>query len=138
MKIRTYSELSSLKTFAERFEYLKLDGSVGIETFRRDRYFNQKFYGSKEWRRIRNSIILRDNGCDMGLPGFDIYGKVLIHHINPITVSDIADYTEYLTNPEFLICVSFDTHNAIHYGSADILQKAPPERRPNDTCPWRR
>ena len=138
-EIRTYSELITLQTFKERYEYLKLDGIVGRSTFGFDRYFNQKFYTSKEWKTARRDIIVRDNGCDLGVDGYDIHGKLFIHHMNPITVSDISDCTEYLMNPEYLICVSFDTHNAIHYGSEDILNKYSfAVRTPNDTCPWRK
>ena len=138
MKIRTYSELILLPTFEERFEYLRLDGRVGEDTFGFDRYLNQLFYRSYEWKKIRDQVIIRDNGCDLGIEGYDIYGKILIHHMNPITARDIADRTELLLNPEYLICVTHDTHNAIHYGDENLIIKAPIERRPNDTCPWKR
>lgn len=138
MKIRTYSELILLPTFEERFEYLRLDGRVGEDTFGFDRYLNQLFYRSYEWKKIRDQVIIRDNGCDLGIEGYDIYGKILIHHMNPITARDIADRTELLLNPEYLICVTHDTHNAIHYGDENLIIKAPVERRPNDTCPWKR
>lgn len=138
MKIKTYSELILLPTFEERFEYLRLDGRVGEDTFGFDRYLNQLFYRSYEWRKIRDYVIVRDNGCDLGVEGYDIYGKILIHHMNPITARDIADRTELLLNPEYLICVTHDTHNAIHYGDENLIIKAPIERRPNDTCPWKR
>ena len=135
---RTYSELITLSTFEERFKYLKLDGIVGRDTFGFDRYFNQKFYNSKEWKQIRRDIIVRDNGCDLAHADYNIYGKVFIHHMNPVTVSDISECTDYLTNPDYLICVSFDTHNAIHFGSADIFGKYKfAERYLNDTAPWR-
>jgi hypothetical protein len=135
--LRTYTELSKLKTFAERFEYLKLNGEVGKDTFGYDRYLNQRFYHSPEWRRIRDQIIVRDNGCDLGVEGYTIYDKIYIHHMNPITVMDIYTTSGLLTMPEFLICVSYDTHNAIHYGDASKLRSDPVERRPNDTCPWK-
>jgi len=136
--LKTYSELSKLETFDERYEYLKLSGSVGADTFGFDRVFNQKFYRSPEWRRIRDSVILRDNGCDLGLEGYDIYGKILVHHMNPITMRDIEYITDALINPEYLICVSHETHNAIHYGDENSIIRMPEERRVNDTCPWRK
>ena len=135
--IRTYSELITLPTFEERFEYLKLAGKVGAETFGFDRVFNQQFYTSLEWKRIRDHIIVRDNGCDLGIADRIIYGKIFIHHINPILLRDIRDRTEILLNPEYLICTSFPTHNAIHYGDENLLVRAPIERTRNDTCPWR-
>lgn len=135
--IRTYSELIQLKTFEERFEYLKLDGIIGRETFGFDRYLNQMFYTSIEWKKFRRDIILRDNGCDLAIPGLDIVGKIFIHHLNPITKEDILNRTEYLMNPEFVICSSKLTHDAIHYGDSDLLPKGPIERKRNDTCPWR-
>lgn len=136
--IRTYSELIQLKTFEERFEYLKLDGTVGESTFGFDRYLNQMFYTSIEWRNFRRDIILRDNGCDLAIPGLDIIGKIFIHHLNPLTKEDILNRTEYLMNPEFVVCVSKLTHDAIHYGDSNLLPKGPIERKRNDTCPWRR
>lgn len=139
MKIRTYSELSRLSTFEERFRYLKLNGSVGVDTFGFDRIFNQMFYTrSTEWKTVRNQVIIRDNGCDLGIEGHDIYGKIIVHHMNPISLDDIRNVTEFLLNPEYLICVSHDTHNAIHYGNASLLPKEPVERFRNDTCPWKR
>ena len=134
--IKTYSELITLPTFEERFRYLKLDGVVGKSTFGFDRYLNQKFYTSKEWKKIRNEIILRDNGLDLGMEDHEIIGKIYIHHMNPIMAKDIVDQTRYLLDPEFLICVSHNTHNAIHYGDEDLLPRSIIERRPNDTCPW--
>lgn len=136
--VRTYSELSELKTFQERFRYLQLGGFVGEETFGFDRYINQKFYMSKEWKSIRDSIIIRDCGCDLGVEGYEIHGRLYIHHMNPIAVNDIVDQTEFLLNPEYLICTSFNTHNAIHYGDESLLITEPVERKPNDTCPWKR
>lgn len=135
--IRTYSELIRLPTFEERFRYLKLDGRVGEETFGFDRYLNQSFYTSKEWRSVRNKVIVRDNGCDLGMADREIAGKILIHHMNPITVDDIVKRSDFLLNPEYLICTYKNTHDAIHYGDENILFKTPVERRPNDTCPWR-
>lgn len=136
--IRTYRELIKLPTLKERFGYLKLSGSVGIATFGYDRYLNQNFYRSYEWQNLRNKIIVRDNGCELGLDGHEIKGRIFIHHMNPITDKDIVDNTEYLMNPDFLICVSRDMHNAIHYGNDDIVRvKDWVERRPNDTCPWK-
>lgn len=136
--MRTYTELISLTTFEERFNYLKLDGQVGEDTFGFDRYMNQNFYRSVEWKRLRDSIIVRDMGCDLGIPGEDIYGKILIHHMNPITSNDILHQTELLLDPEYLICVSHRTHNAIHYGNEQLIKKPGyVERKPNDTCPWK-
>ena len=138
LKIRTYSELSRLSTFEERFRYLKLNGSVGVDTFGFDRIFNQIFYTrSVEWKAVRNQVIIRDNGCDLGMEGHDIYGKIIVHNMNPISLDDIRNVTEFLLNPDYLICVSHDTHNAIHYGNSDLLPKEPVERFRNDTCPWK-
>lgn len=138
MSIKTYSELIRLPTFEERFEYLKLKGSVGKDTFGHDRYLNQVFYTSQEWKRLRDKIIIRDNGCDLGIEGREIGGKIYIHHLNPLGVNDILAHSEYLVNSEYLICVSFETHNAIHYGDINLLPRDPIERKRNDTCPWRR
>ena len=137
MSIRTYSELILLPTFEERFKYLQLNGRVGDDTFGFDRYINQNFYRSAEWKRIRDQIIIRDNGCDLALEGYEIYGMILIHHMNPITVKDVELSTEYLMNPEYLICVTHNTHNAIHYGDEKLLMKGPVVRTKNDTCPWK-
>lgn len=138
MNIRTYSELSKLKTFKERFTYLRLNGFVGKETFGFDRYLNQVFYKSAKWRSIRDFVIVRDNGCDLGIEGREIYGKIIIHHMNPITIQDIEHESDFLLDPEFLISTVHETHNAIHYGDENLLILAPIERKPNDTCPWRR
>lgn len=138
MGIKTYSELISLPTFEERFQYLQLKGSVGKDTFGFDRYLNQNFYRSTAWKRVRDLVIIRDNGCDLGIEDRLICGKVLIHHMNPINARDILDLTEFLLNPEYLICVSHATHNAIHYGDEDLLIKEPIIRTKNDTCPWKR
>ena len=137
MSIRTYSELILLPTFEERYEYLRLDGRVGEETFGFDRWLNQTFYKSEEWLSMRDKIIVRDNGCDLGIPGRDIYSRILIHHMNPITKEDILRRSDILLNPEYLICVTPNTHRAIHYGNSNLLIKDPIERRLNDTCPWK-
>ena len=127
-----------LPTFKERFEYLKLDGKVGEDTFGYDRYLNQIFYKSKEWLSIRNYVVTRDNGCDLGVPGQEIRGnRIIIHHINPITKEDILYKTEKLLDPENLITTIKNTHDAIHFGSSDLLYEEPIERSKNDTCPWR-
>ena len=137
-KIRTYSELSRIDNFMDRFEYLSLKGTVAEETFGFDRYLNQKFYRSTEWRRLRNQIIVRDNGCDLGISGHDIFEHIFIHHMNPLKVEDLINSTDYLLNPEYLICVSRLTHNAIHYGDKSLLPSMDlVERKPNDQCPWR-
>ena len=136
--IRTYSELVQLPTFEERFRYLKLDGLVGKDTFGFDRYLNQEFYRSKEWKEVRDFVIVRDNGCDLGMDGYEIAGRIYIHHMNPITVNDIVHSSDFLLNPDYLICMSHNTHNAVHYGDEDLLVTAPVERRKNDTCPWKR
>ena len=135
--MRTYSELVRLLTFEERFRYLRLDGVVGRETFGFDRYLNQRFYSSAEWKRIRRDVIIRDNGCDLGVPERTIGGRILIHHMKHVTRKDIIRASELLMDPEFLICVSHETHNAIHYGDESLLMAVPPERKPNDTCPWK-
>lgn len=136
---RCYSELSKLQTFDERFRYLQLNGQVGHDTFGYDRYLNQFFYTSPEWRALRDYVIIRDNGCDLGLDGYTIYDKIFIHHMNPITKEDIEKRSDNLLKPEFLVCVSFDTHNAIHYGGELYLDKFKViERTPNDQAPWKR
>lgn len=135
--MRTYSELILLPTYKERYEYLRLDGSVGVDTFGFDRYLNQVFYRSKEWKRIRDEVIVRDNGCDLAMPGYEIYGRVLIHHLNPISPQDILDRSDLLLDPEYLICVTHQTHNAIHYGDENQIITGPIIRRPGDTCPWK-
>lgn len=136
---KTYSELIKLKTFEERFEYLKLEGKVGEDTFGWDRYLNQQLYRSKEWKRFRDEMIVRDNGCDLGAEGYETMGRrIILHHLNPITKEDILYKRDCLFDPENVICTTHKTHNAIHYGSSDILPKGPVERAKNDTCPWRR
>lgn len=137
--IRTYTELSKFKTFEERFAYLQLNGQVGEATFGFDRFVNQAFYRSPQWKMLRAKIIVRDNGCDLGIEGREIFRKPLIHHMNPINLKDILDQTEYLLNPDYLITVSHDTHNAIHYGDESLLIPSEPVvRKPYDTCPWRK
>jgi len=135
---KTYSELVSYQSFIDRFRYLKLDGVVGEDTFGFDRYLNQQFYRSADWKRIRRQIISRDMGCDLAHPDFEILGSVVIHHLNPITKSDLLERSDFLFNPEFLVCVSHNTHKAIHYGDESLLMDYEPIiRRPNDMCPWR-
>lgn len=136
MKIRTYSELSLLTTFEERFRYLRLNGMVGKDTFGFGRFINQEFYRSREWKSVRDFVIMRDDGCDLGVAGKDIYGKVLIHHMNPILPRDIETGSDFLFNPEYLITTTHHTHNAIHYGDETLLSTDPIERKQNDTCPW--
>lgn len=138
MTIKTYSELIKLPTFLDRYRYLRLDGRVGKDTFGFDRYMNQIFYRSQRWKAVRDHVIIRDNGCDLGIEGHEIYGRVLIHHMNPISMEDIEKESEFLLDPEFLISTIHNTHNAIHYGDESLLITAPVERRRNDTCPWRK
>lgn len=139
MIIKSYSELIALPTFEERYQYLRLKGNVGVDTFGFDRHLNQTFYRSAEWKRIRDQVIIRDNGCDLGIEDRMIPGRILIHHMNPITEKDVLYHTDILMNPEFLICVSHITHNAIHYGDESLLIPAKPlVRTKNDTCPWKR
>lgn len=138
MNIKTYSELSKLTTFEERYRYLRLGGRVGEETFGFDRWINQMFYKDPEWLKIRDEVIIRDNGCDLGIEGREIYSRIIVHHMNPITKADILDRSEFLLNPEYLICTVKNTHDAIHYGDENLLITLPMERSVNDTCPWRR
>lgn len=138
MIIRCYKELSRIDGYEDRFRYLKLAGQVGESTFGFDRYLNQALYSSKRWKQVRNTVIIRDEGRDMGVEGYEIPGHVVIHHMNPISVEDVEKDSEFIYDPEFLICVSPLTHNAIHYGDESLLPKGHVERRPNDTCPWRR
>lgn len=138
MMKKSYNELITIPTFEERFRYLKVYGVIGDQTFGYDRYLNQKLYNtSREWKRIRDKVILRDNGCDLGCEGFEIYGKIIIHHINPITVEDIVTCNPCVFDLNNLISTSHNTHNAIHYGDEKLLIVAPIERKQYDTCPWR-
>ena len=137
MNIRTYSQLMLLPTFEERFEYLRLNGEVGADTFGFDRYLNQILYKSREWKAVRDEVIIRDNGCDLGVDGYEIRGRILIHHMNPISVDDIKNRTDLLLNPEYLITTVHATHNAIHYGDMNQLTRGPVIRTANDTCPWK-
>lgn len=136
--IKTYSELISLPTFEERYRYLRIGGKVGSETFGYDRYLNQILYNSPEWRSFRDDIIIRDEGCDLGCEGFEINGRIIVHHIDPITVDDIINRHPKVFDPENVICVSHNTHQAIHYGDESLLPLLPKVRSKNDTCPWRR
>lgn len=134
--MRSYSELIKIPTFEERFEYLKLDGDIGRETFGFDRYINQRFYRSAEWKQIRNEVIVRDNGCDLAIPDRVIFGRIVIHHMNPINPDDVEE--RFILDPEYLITTFITTHNAIHYGDDSLLMPTElPERKPNDTCLWR-
>ena len=137
MTIRTYSELITFPTFEERFRYLKLGGRVGEETFGFDRYLNQIFYKSPEWKSVRDHVIARDMGRDLGIEGREIFGKILIHHMNPISKEDVLGRSEFLLDPEYLICTVKNTHDAIHYSDESLLVKDPVIRRRNDTCPWK-
>lgn len=135
--IRSYSELSQIKTFKERYRYLKLDGDLGVSTFGFDRYLNQQFYKTKEWQLIRSKVIVRDLGCDLGVDGLEIIGKIIMHHMNAITISDIKNRNPIILDPEYLIATAMSTHNAIHYGDESLLiAEAPLERSPNDTKMW--
>ena len=136
--IKCYSELMLLSTFQARYQYLRLNGEVGKETFGFDRYMNQFFYRSPEWRRVRDFVITRDEGCDLGIPGREIFSRIIIHHMNPIRPEDIRNRSDLLLDPEYLITTIHDTHLAIHYGDEHLLLQEPVERRPNDTCPWKR
>lgn len=137
MNIKRYSELILLPTFEERYKYLQLNGVIGDETFGFDRYINQMFYRSQEWKQVRDYVIVRDNGCDLGIEGHEIRGKILIHHMNPIGIKDIQQVNEFLLDPEYLITTMLSTHNAIHYGDESLLVTDPIERSKNDTCPWK-
>jgi len=135
--IRTYSEMLEFETFEERYEYLRLGGSIGAATFGSSRWLNQGFYTSKLWRDTRNFVIFRDEGRDLGIEGREINGPITIHHMNPITEDDVVHMTDILLDPKFLICVHYNTHSAIHFGDASLLPQLPIERSPNDTAPWR-
>ena len=133
---KSYSEMLTLKTFNERFEYLRIRGFVGHETHGHLRYLNQKLYKSNEWNRVRREVIIRDDGCDLAIPDRQIHGKIVIHHINPITIEDLQTWSRIIFDLDNLVCVSYDTHEAIHYGTEDLFREYE-ERRPNDTCPWK-
>lgn len=134
---KSYSELIRLKTFKERYEYLRQSQIIGEDTFGRERYLNQIFYGSPEWRALRREALIRDNGCDLGVEDHKIGGRIEVHHINPITAEDIQNNNPCLLDLNNVICVSSNTHKAIHYGDASLLPHDPEERKPNDTCPWK-
>lgn len=135
--IRTFTELQRFKSFEERYEYLRLIGVVGKTTFGFDRYLNQMLYTSRLWLKARDTVLIRDNGCDLGVSGYEIKGKVIIHHMNPISIKDIERGDEHILDPEFLICTSYNTHLAIHYGNKSLLPELPVVRYSGDTCPWR-
>ena len=134
--IRSYLKLQKLTSFESRYEYLRLTGIVGEVTFGFDRYLNQILYRTKHWAQARDKVILRDSGCDLGIAGYEISGKIIIHHMNPITVEDVRSEHDDIFDPEFLICVSYNTHQAIHYGDKSLLPQVPIKRYPGDTCPW--
>ena len=136
--IRTYTELTKLPTYEERFAYLRLDGTVCDETFGNDRYLNRILYKSPRWRKVRREVIIRDNGCDLEIEDYEIRGRIIVHHMDPITLDDIIHERDSVFNPEYLICTAHNTHNAIHYGDESLLVTAPIERSKNDTCPWRK
>lgn len=136
LMIRTHTEMSRYHTLEDRFKYLSLKGAVGQETFGFDRYLNQMFYRSREWRRIRNHVIARDLGCDLGVEGYEIHERIYIHHMNPMTVDDIKYGNDDILDPEYLISVTHRTHNAIHYGDESLLPRPLVERRPGDTKLW--
>ena len=135
-KIRTYSDMVRCKTFEERYEYLRLGSSVGVSTFGSDRHLNQLLYKSKRWRCVRDQVIIRDQGCDLGMLDYEIYDTIYVHHMNPITIEDVQEDRDEIYDPEFLICTSFSTHNAIHFGDASLLPPLPIERKRGDTTPW--
>lgn len=134
---RCYSELRKFETFLDRYNYLKIGGEIGEATFGFDRWINQALYKSHKWRRTRDIVIIRDNGCDLGIEGYDLIDQIVVHHMNPITLEDIEEEKEWVFDPEFLICCSKRTHNAIHFGDERLLPRDPIERKPYDTCPWR-
>ena len=136
MMIRTYSEMNKRQSFDDRFDYLRLDGAVGVATFGFDRHINQKFYKSNEWKRVRDFVITRDNGCDLGVDGYEIHHSILIHHMNPMSVEDIVHGDDWIINPENLITTTQNTHNAIHYGNVSLLPKTVVSRQVGDTKLW--
>lgn len=136
MKIRTYSELSQLETFEDRYHYLELRGALGLATFGFDRWINQRFYKSQEWKSIRNQVIIRDDGCDLGIPGYEIHSGLLVHHMDPLSLDDLKQGEDSIMDPEFLITTSLQTHNAIHYGDENLLPRGPVVRKAGDTNLW--
>jgi hypothetical protein len=136
MKSRTYSELRRLDTFEERFRYLELRGVIGFATFGFDRWMNQRFYKSQQWQLVRDAVIVRDNGCDLGIPGYEVYSGLIVHHMNPLSVNDLIGNEEWVIDPEFLITTSLQTHNAIHYGDENQIPRGPIERKVGDTKLW--
>ena len=137
VKTKTYSELIRLEKYMDRYQYLMLSGRVGQETFGYERFLNQSLYKSYEWRSVRDEVIVRDHGCDLGMEGYEIYESIIVHHMNPITMDDIQNRNEDIFNPEYLVSTSFSTHNAIHYGDEGLLITEPIIRTKNDTCPWK-
>ena len=135
--IRCYKELKRLNTFEERYRYLHLPTRIGAKTFGYDRFLNQILYVSKRWLRVRDDVIIRDNGCDLGVEGYEIHSKIIVHHMNPITIEDVELNRDLVYDPEFLVCTTHNTHNAIHFGNESLLPRLPKERKRNDTCPWR-
>lgn len=136
MRVRSYSELRRVSTFEERFAYLSLRGEVGLATFGFDRWINQHFYRSREWQQVRDLVIVRDEACDLGIPGYDIHSRLMVHHMNPIAPDDLVRGEEWVLDPEYLITTTHRTHNAIHYGDESLIRRAPVERRPGDTKLW--
>ena len=137
MLLRTYTELIQLKTFKERYDYLRLGGIVGQNTFGFDRYLNQRFYKSPEWQQIRRDVIIRDEGRDLAMEGYELHGNIYVHHMNPVSIQDLVDVNEWILNPEYLVCASKRTHDAIHFGDESLLPELPKERTLNDMCPWK-
>jgi hypothetical protein len=136
MLIKTYTKLSRYNNFEDRYNYLRIGGAIGAMTFGHSRYLNQSFYTSALWRALRNDVIIRDDGCDLGVPGYQIFDRIIVHHMNPVTEEDVVEHSDFLLNPDFLICTSRDTHNAIHFGDSSLLPELPIERFRNDTSPW--
>jgi hypothetical protein len=136
MRVRTYTELRRLSTFEERFAYLSLRGEVGVATFGGDRWVNQRFYQSREWKYVRDQVVFRDNGCDLGIPGYEIFARVMVHHMNPVTLEDFMCGGEFVLDPRYLITTTHRTHNAIHYGDETLIARPPVDRRPGDTKLW--
>lgn len=138
MRVRSYSELIKLRTFQERFDYLRLRGTVGRSTFGYDRWLNQRFYTSREWKLVRDEVIARDEALDLAMPDYEIYSDIVVHHMNPMVVAEVRDGDASILDPEYLITTTHQTHNAIHYGDGDLLPRLVVERRPGDTALWHR